>query len=58
MGYYLLVFLFGLIGTASVLRGVEVLAFGRSFKLMFFVVGFGFLYLAMKCLRKARGSSS
>jgi len=58
MGYYVLVFLFGLIGAATLLRGFEILVFGHSFKFMFFIVGFGALYLAMRFLRKARESSS
>ena len=58
MGYYVLVFLFGLVGAATVLRGLEVLVFGHSFRFMFFIVGFGSLYLAMRFLRKARESSS
>lgn len=57
MGYYVLVFLFGLLGAGSMLRALEILFVGGGVRPVMFLVGGVFLYLAMVFLRKARGAS-
>ena len=54
---YLLTFLFGFFGAATVLRAVEVTAHGEPFPAQSVFVGMMFILIALGCMHKARGGS-